>query len=471
MDRRLIEAAKKGDVQRLHNLIKDDIFLFRATNLSDGDNSLHIACIGGHVDFVKEILNLNPKFAQELNQDGFSPLHIASATGDIEIVRELLKLGSNDLCLVKGKEKRIPLHYAVIKGRIKVIRELISVCLDFVKEVTARGETCFHLAVKNNQFEAFKVLFEHVISSDKEYVLNSKDEQGNTILHLAASRKQYEVVDMLLDENFHYKGKIEVNSLNKKGLTPLDVLASQGGDFDIEEMLRLAGAVRTQEIHSNPQLATQDPPDNQSRQDQERNRRSKSASKKLQDYFKYDKIKDSPSKARNTLLVIAVLIVTGTYQAVLSPPGGVWQDDFWSDTENKTTSSKQPPSHTAGQAVMGTHNPVSYGLFLIFNSIGFFMSLHMMNFLTLGLPLQFELRVALFALISTYDTCMIAITPSGAISVCFIALSVVMPIGMPMLTKVVRDYKKGRRQCELPSTRDSSDRSNWVHGGTVVPPI
>ncbi|KAK6143002.1 hypothetical protein DH2020_023350 [Rehmannia glutinosa] len=350
MDRGLIEAAKKGDVQKLLNLIKDDIFLLRATNLADGDNLLHIACIGGHVDFVKEILNLNPKFAKELNQDGFSPLHIASATGDIEIVRELLKLGSNDLY--------------------------------------------------------------------KEYVLNSKDEQGNTILHLGASRKQYEVVDMLLDENFHYKGKIEVNSLNKKGLTPLDVLASQGGDSDIEEMLRLAGAVRIQEIHSFPQLATQEPPDNQLGQDQGRNQRSKSASKKLQDYFKYDRIKDSPSKARNTLLVIAVLIVTGTYQAVLSPPGGVWQDDFWPDAKNKTTSSRQPPSHTAGQAVMGTHNPVSYGLFLIFNSIGFFMSLHMMNFLTLGLPLQFELRVALFALISTYDTCMIAITPSGAIVSC-----------------------------------------------------
>ncbi|KAK6143038.1 hypothetical protein DH2020_023386 [Rehmannia glutinosa] len=462
MDRNLIEAAKKGDVQKLHNLIKDDIFLFRA-----GDNLLHIACIGGHVEFVEEILNLNPEFAEELNQDCFSPLHIASATGDIETVKELLKLGSNDLCLVKGKEKRIPLHYAVIKGRIKVIRELISVCLGSVKEVTARGENCFHLAIKNNQFEAFKVLFEHVVSFDEEFVLKSKDEHGNTILHLATSRKQYEVVDMLLD---HYKAKLEVNSLNKKGLTPLDVLASQGGDFDIEEMLRLAGAVRIQEIHSFPQVATQDPPHNQLGHDQERNQRSKSASKKLQDYFQYDIIKDSPSKARNTLLVIAVLIATATYQAVLSPPGGVWQDDFWPDAKNKTTydsSSKKTSSHIAGQAVLGTRNQVSYSLFLISNSVGFFMSLHMMSFLTHGLPLQFELRVALFALASTYDTCMIAITPSGGISVYFIVLSVLMSIGMPLLTKVVRDYKKRQRQCDqLPSTRDSNGGSNWV-----VPPV
>ncbi|GFP91020.1 ankyrin repeat-containing protein at3g12360 [Phtheirospermum japonicum] len=454
MDRGLIEAAKYGNVEKLHNLIKYDPLLLRAANLADGDNPLHMACNGGHVEFVKQILNLTPVFAQELNRDGFSPLHIASASGDLEIVKELLKLGGF-ICLLKGKEKRVPLHCAVVKGRIKVISELLSVCSDSVKEVTARGESCFHLAVKNNQFEAFKVLCEHtVVSSDKEYVLNGKDEQGNTILHLAASRKQYEVLDLLLDENFIYKSKLELNSFNKKGLTPLDVLILEGGDSDIEEMLRLSGAVTIQETRSFPQTPpnpTQDPPDINnplSGQEQTTHRRP---SKELQDYFKYDMIKDSPSKARNTLLVIAVLIVTATYQAVLSPPGGVWQDDFWPDAKNKTASSGQPRAHTAGKAVMGTHNPVAYGLFLIFNSIGFFMSLHMMNFLTLGLPLQFELRVALFALISTYDTCMVAITPSGGISVCFIVLSIVMPAMMPMLTKVVRDFKKGRRQCEWPS--------------------
>lgn len=264
-----------------------------------------------------------------------------------------------------------------------------------------------------------------------------------------------QVIDLLMDKNLGYKGKLEVNSLNKKGLTPLDVLLSEGGDSEIEEMLTLAGAIRVEEtnpsLHRREVSISQDPPPERTGQDPQRGR-SKSASQRLQDYFKYDKIKETPSKARNTLLVIAVLMVTATYQAVLSPPGGVWQDDFWPDNAKNSTSSggsaaKQPPRHTAGQTVMGTHNMVSYGLFLLFNSVGFFMSLHMMNFLTHGLPLQFELRVALFALTATYDTCMVAIAPSGYVSYFFIVLSIVMPFVMPILTIVVRDYKKGRR-CE-----------------------
>ncbi|KAL0373522.1 UNVERIFIED_CONTAM: hypothetical protein Sradi_3267900 [Sesamum radiatum] len=457
MDRiRLIEAARMGDVNKLHNLLKDDPFLLRAVALADGDTPLHIACVGGHVNFVRDILNLSPELALELNQDGFSPLHIVSANGDIEIARQLLELGCH-LCLVKGKEKRIPLHCAVAKGRIEVIRELLSACLDSITEVTARGETCFHLAVKNNQFDAFKVLVEQVVVLGKEDLLNKRDNRGNTILHLATSRKQYEVVDLLLDKNFGYKGKLEMNPLNKNGLTPLDVLRSEGGDSEIEEMLSLGGAMAAESLmHSfrmsgteNLVNSSQVPLQNQSAEEQQRNCR-KSASKKLKDYFKYDKIKDSPTKVRSTLLVIAVLIATATYQAVLSPPGGVWQDD------NNGSSSRRPPQHMAGQAVMGTNKTVSYGLFLLFNSLGFFMALHMMNFLTIGLPLQFELRVALFALTATYDTCMVAITPDGWILVLFIVLSIVMPFIMPVLTMVVRDYNRKGRQCELPAQGPAS---------------
>ncbi|KAL6557304.1 hypothetical protein OROMI_017654 [Orobanche minor] len=479
MYRILTEAAGAGDVEKLHNLIRDDPFLLRAANLADGDGTgpLHIACMGGHVDFTKQVLNLNPGSARELNRDGFTPLHIASANGDTEIVRELLEVGSRDLCMVRGKEMRIPLHYAVVRGRIEIIRMLVSVCSDSVREVTARGESCFHLAVRSNQFEAFKVLCEHVVSSwdEGECIMNVRDERGNTILHLAASIKQYEVVDLLLDEHFGYKYKLEVNALNRKGLTPLDVLISEGGDPDIEEMLRLSGSITNQETRPFPQtpqnsaVAHGDPPDS-NRSEQERtghtrhHHRPKSASKKLRDYFKYDITRDSPGKARDTLLVIAILIATATYQAVLSPPGGVWQDDFRAEGKNATATTttttnllgpREPRSHTAGQAVMGTRMPIPYGFFLVFNSFGFYMSLHMMEFLTLGLPLQFELRAALFALIATYDVCMTAITPRGGILVFFTVLSMVLPVVMPLLTKVVRDFKKGERQCELPSTREN----------------
>ncbi|WMV11115.1 hypothetical protein MTR67_004500 [Solanum verrucosum] len=108
MDKRLWEAAQKGDVHHLQSLIKEVPFLLSTVSLAGSNETpLHIACSGVHLEFAKEIIHLRPEFAREVNQDGFSPLHIASANGDIEIVKELLNVDSN-LCLVKGKDRRIP---------------------------------------------------------------------------------------------------------------------------------------------------------------------------------------------------------------------------------------------------------------------------------------------------------------------------------------------------------------------------
>nr|XP_027113411.1 ankyrin repeat-containing protein BDA1-like isoform X1 [Coffea arabica] len=457
MDRRLIEAAQTGNVQDLQNLIKEYALLLRAAPLAGSETPLHIACIGGHTDFVKEVLKLRPEFAEELNQDGFSPLHIASGNGDIQIVKELLQVNCF-LCLIKGKERRIPLHYAAIKGRIHVIDELLSACSESVGYVTGRGETILHLALKNNQFEAFEFLVQYLIRSNNWEILNKKDHQGDTILHLAVSRKQYEqVIDFMLDKNVFHEGRVEVNSLNKRGYTPIDSLLSEGGDREIEDMLKAAGARAAADLQSpqngalsdNLVVTTQSPSPFQSRRV-----RAQAPSEKLLHYFKFDKRRDSPNEVRNTLLVLAVLIATATYQAVLSPPGGVWQDDSLPSQGTGTNDTSTKP-HKAGEAVMGTHNNISYGLFLIFNSIGFFMSTYMIIVLIAGFPLQMELQVSLFALLVTYDTSMAAISPDKGITLCFTILSIVLPMLIPIVTKIMRNHcklQKFRLPCTSPAT-------------------
>lgn len=240
-----------------------------------------------------------------------------------------------------------------------------------------------------------------------------------------------------------------MNSLNKRGLTPLEVLLEESRDGDIEATLRASGAVSVENLQSLQQeglphswaVPVQDPSSREQRRD-----RPRSISKKLQDFFKYNKSKDPPGKVRDTLLVIAILIATATYQAVLSPPGGVWQDTYWPDDHNRTSNDvKESSRHIAGQSVMGTNNPIAYGLILVFNSIGFFVSLHTINFLTIVFPLQLELQVSLIALVATYDTVMTAITPSREISLFFTIFSIVFPIFLPHITKLVRNYCKKPR--------------------------
>ncbi|XP_034906082.1 uncharacterized protein [Populus alba] len=43
--------------------------------------------------------------------------------------------------------------------------------------------------------------------------------------------------------------------------------------------------------------------------------------------FQYNPNRDTPSDARNVLLVVVALIAAVTFQAGVNPPGGVWQDN------------------------------------------------------------------------------------------------------------------------------------------------
>ena len=189
---RLSMAAQLGDIITFKALLVEDPLILEKVSLTPfAETPLHIATLAGKTEFVKEMLSQKPSFATELNQDGFSPLHIAAASGQIEIVRELLKL-SPDLSLLKDKGGRTPLHYAAIRGRPFVIDELLSHCPHAVWSVTTRGETALHLAVKNNQFEALKVLVEKLDMDDTD-IINAKDKEGNTILQLAVANNQLQV--------------------------------------------------------------------------------------------------------------------------------------------------------------------------------------------------------------------------------------------------------------------------------------
>ncbi|XP_071689952.1 ankyrin repeat-containing protein BDA1-like [Rutidosis leptorrhynchoides] len=445
MNRRLNQAAWNGDVDHLLKEIETNPATLHAVALEGSETPLHIACFAGHLNFVQTVINLRPEFVKELNQDGFSPLHIASACGHVEIVKELLKVDLG-LCMIKGKDRKIPLHLAVVKGKIEVVKELISASPDSVECTTAQGETPLHLAVKNNQFEAFQVLTQHLKLADKEELFNVVDIHGNTIFHLSVSKRQYEVVDFLLNGQVA-KEKMELNSLNKSGLTPLDMLLmfqSEAGDREIDELLIQAGALKSENLQTSS-YSEEETPNNQP---DTRQKEPSSAAKKWLHYFKYNNLQDSPSKVRNTLLVIVILITSATYQPALSPPGGTWQDDYTanntlsSSATNNTTSTK---SHTAGEAVMGTHNPVAYTLFLFANSVGFYTSLYMLSVLTTAFPMRLEFQLLMFALGFTYATCMGAIAPDTFITYAFMTISIVLPFMIPVMTALYRNYVQKSR--------------------------
>ncbi|XP_030477246.1 ankyrin repeat-containing protein BDA1-like [Syzygium oleosum] len=445
MDPRLFDASHTGNVNQLNSLVRENALILEAASLVNGHNPLHVASMAGHLNFVREVLKLKTEFADELNQDGFSPLHIAAARGDVDIVRELLKVG-NRLCLVKGREERIPLHYSAIKGRSEVLKELVLACPDSIEEVTARRESVLHLAVKNSRFEALKFLVQQLKRSNKERALNWRDSQGNHILHLAMARKQYEAMEFLLSGYAIDKDLVEVNAINGAGLTPLDILFlvnNEVGDAEIAEILTRSGATRARGLPSSSMVmvATEDP---EAQTDQSSGNRGRSTWTnyctcflkldyeriQLFEDFKYNKRKDSASDVRNVLLVVATLITTATYQAVLQPPGGRWQDNSGPSTNSTDPTKCGTASPKAGKAVLGSSNQLAYISFVIFNTAGFFASLQVIDILTSGFPMRRELRIALLALIGTYDIVMHTLSPNDLVSNIFFGLSIAVPFMM-----------------------------------------
>ncbi|XP_075646265.1 uncharacterized protein LOC142617347 [Castanea sativa] len=261
MNEGMKKAAESGDINALHQLIGEDVNLLdRIDQVPRVQTPLHIAASAGHIQFAMEMMRLKPSFARKLNPDGFSPIHLALKIGHIELVHQFLKI-DRDLAHVKGKDCITPLHYVVATGdhHIDLLDKFLLVCSDSVGDVTVRDETALHIALKNDQLEAFKFLvgwlgrnFFKNASLNVKMVLDQKDDEGNNVLHIAVSKNETQIVSHLLAWGFQF---VDVNITNLEGKTAWDILQGQTqvNSREIRLMLHSAGALSGVSLSSNAQ--------------------------------------------------------------------------------------------------------------------------------------------------------------------------------------------------------------------------
>ncbi|CAL5401344.1 unnamed protein product [Camellia sinensis] len=448
MENRLSEAARTGNVGALQKMLQENPLMLADFALtSPYESPLHIATKARQLGFVQEIIKHNPEFASESNQDGFRPMDMASTFGYVEIVTELQRAGP-EICRLSGRDGKTALHYAAINGRVEVIDQLLSTCGASITDVTYLGETALHLAVKFFKFEAFKRLIQWLEQLRMEEMVNRPDRDGNTVLHISVSRKQLESVELLLNSSNIISSSLELNAMNSSGLTAMDIMdiVTEGpSDIQLREVLQSAGALKACNINGiSITTSLQQFTTNNNRTNQE----------------------DSPSDVRNTLLVVAALIATVTFQAGVNPPTG-----FASPAPTPAPAPPAPPPPPPPLATQTAPTPPAYHpslipalatvsgnlgslaptrfLFLFANTLGLFASLSIIIYLTAGFPFQRELQISIYSMMFAYGFSTVDFQPHGGTRFLVFAIASVLPFlsrWLPQWAKKAwRFWKKSSR--------------------------
>ncbi|ESR55705.1 hypothetical protein CICLE_v10019837mg [Citrus x clementina] len=315
-DQRLNEAAQAGNVDALYELIWEDAYLLdQIDRVPFMDTPLHIAASMGHVNFALEIMRLKPSFARKQNQYGFSPLHLALQKKDTQMVRRLIDVDRN-LVRVQGRE-----------GNVDLLCKLLEACPESITEVTIRKETALHVAAKNDQLEAVECMLGWLRYVDMEDILNWTDDEGNTLLHITISKSQIKLVRLLVK-----RARDQINARNLDNKTPMDMVEEHlGGKPEFKEvtrMVRKAGG-RQGSSRTDGDIAGY-------------LKQGLTCRRKVLLFF-YRSSQRITDENRSALLVVAILIVTATFQAALTP-----SDDL---EGNKSTGT---PNYIATN---GSHSP------------------------------------------------------------------------------------------------------------------
>lgn len=359
IDRKLNKAAYDGDTNAIYSILREnERILDNIAAAPFVDTPLHIAASEGHIRFFKEIMLLKPSLAEKLNQDGYSPLHLAIQNNQLELARGLVR-EYKKLASVKGKYGMTPFHYAVKMGNEELVAEFLIASPESYSDLTVSKENAIHIAVRHSELAILKVFFRwnRLLGNAKYSALNLANDEGITPMDIADRQKNPEIIQFLR--------KMGARSKSRRGREN-SILFKMYWCL-IKNSLAVDRSVIVRRLLRDSFIA-----------------------------FK-TQITEVSLEERNIILVVCTLVATTTYQAVLSPPGGVWQGDvslLFPANQSSITDRKERDQmyNLLGTTVLSTG---VWAVFATLNTLAFVLSVTQICIVLWGTP-SMLLVVAIF---------------------------------------------------------------------------
>ncbi|XP_047180290.1 protein ACCELERATED CELL DEATH 6-like [Vigna umbellata] len=338
-----------------------------------GNSPLHAALRERNPDLIREILGKREELIYLRDEEGGTPFHYAAYTGYVEGFRILLQNlseKSNQSLLERNKKGSFPIHVACKRGHVEVVEEFLRHELPINPYVllNQKGQNILHIAAKYGRTK----VVQHLLRNQKidQCAINHRDNDGNSPLHLASINLFPKVLYFIAQDK-----RINVNITNNHDLTARDIVQLE---FKTQETVRkllansaLIEAGVSLKLNSMLRLQRQQSP-------------------------KRDLLLKDP----NTFLVVATLILTLTFTAFFSVPGGLYSSD-------------DPNSKKTGMAVLD-HKP-GFWIFSIYNTIAMFSSTAACILMLVAQTFDSELarKATLIATVCLYNSFSVLPTPIG----------------------------------------------------------
>ncbi|KAL7250527.1 hypothetical protein ACSBR1_012526 [Camellia fascicularis] len=254
--------------------------------LKDGQPLLHVAITTRNKVILETALKYVSSLIDAPDRRGRKPLSYAASIGYVDGVCYILDTFV-DYTYKRDGDGSYPIHEASSQGHIEVVKEFLRRFPDSRELLNKEGQNILHVAAKSGKANIFSYMLK---APELEMLINDTDEDGNTPLLLATKNAHAEIVSILT-----WDKRVRLEIKNGEGFTALDAaLTFEETTHSIHERLTWIALTYASAPRGQPKTI-------------------KTKKNSTVEAYK-DRI--------NTLLLVATIIITVTFAAGITVPGG-----------------------------------------------------------------------------------------------------------------------------------------------------